>query len=133
MSVLGLQTSVSNWRAISLTGALLSLAAAGGIAAVVYLGLGQREDERIQARYRGMLVPVETNGSTPAATSIHVASMSDLARLAQRDGGIIFQESGPSTRRYFVRDGQDTYDYTISVSREEQGPTATASLGGSEA
>jgi hypothetical protein len=118
MDVLGIGLSVRAWRWVGTLGALIALTVAAGVAAVAYLGFGRDEHARIQARYRGMLMPVESNGSNAFATSIHVGSMKDLARLAQRDGGIIFHELGPYVHRYFVRDGEDTYDYTVHVIRD---------------
>lgn len=117
LGVLGIEQSVVAWRWTSVGAAVLGLGTAATIAMVGFPGLGRPEAERVHARYGSMLVPVETNGSTPSATSIHVGSMSYLARLAQRDGGIIFHESSPAVHRYFVRDGQDTYDYMVPVSR----------------
>lgn len=127
MRFLGLTRTVGEWRWAGIIGATLGLSAAIAIAAVALLGVGQPEEQRILARYRRMLVPVETTGASASGASIQVATMKDLARLAQRDGGIIFHESRPFMHRYFVRDGEVTYDYTVrpvGSARAESGSRA---------
>src|SRR5690606_7809027 len=86
LSVLGLSLDVQTWRWTTAGGLLVALLAGGVLAAVAFLGLGQDEPTRIRTRYRSMLMPVEPHGSGTFNSAIHVESMRDLARLAQRDG-----------------------------------------------
>ena len=114
LSVLGLSLPVRTWRPLSAGAGLAALAGVAALAAVIFLGVGRAEDRRIGVRYRSMLVPVDVNGHHAAKDVIYVDSMHDLARLAQRDGGIIFHErSGDRGHRYFVPDGDETYEYAI--------------------
>jgi signal peptidase I len=93
---------------------IASLAAAAAFASVVFLGLGQPESVKAQVRYGATLVQVseaDHNGSH----RVRVASMTDLARLAQRDGGVIFSQKLPDGDLYFIPDGPVTYEYGSGV------------------
>ncbi len=115
MGIGPLSAPVGQMRWLALIGALVAFLAACTAGAAVYLGVGQSESARIKARYRNMLLPIEhPNGEPrPERAGTRVASMRDLARLARRDGGIIFHEEIVGGFRYFVRDGDDTYEYTV--------------------
>ncbi len=108
---LGLITpTVSAARGLSAVLALLALAACSGFAAVVFLGLGQDETVKAQVRYHTTMVKVEQadhNGSH----RVSVATMNDLARVANRDGGVIFTQALEDGDLYFVPDGATTYEY----------------------
>ncbi|HLF79169.1 MAG TPA: DUF5305 family protein [Dehalococcoidia bacterium] len=90
--------------------ALVSLALAGGFAAVVFLGFGQDEAMQVRARYGMKLVPV-TDTEHHGSNRVQVARLQDLAVLASRDGKIIFNQKLPDGDLYFVPDGAVTYEY----------------------
>jgi len=112
MSLAGLELSVPRARTV-LTGAAAGLVVAALLlGASIYLGLGRGERAKVRARYGRMLLRVQQADEPFARDRIRLASMHDLARLAQRDGGIIFEEESPSFgTRYYVRDGDALYEY----------------------
>ncbi len=120
MGVLGIPVPVQVVRWLSLVGALLALGGTVAVVALAYRRLSQDEVAMIRARYGSMLVSVaEVNRST--SRRIRVASMQDLARVAQRDGRMILdQRNGAGTHRYFVDDGSVTYEYTASSPPQEE-------------
>ena len=79
--------------------------------------MGQPPAARIAARYRGMLLPVERQAEGQAVDerpAMRVATIGHLARLAQRDGGVMFHEELEGGRqRYFVRDAEGSYEYIL--------------------
>jgi len=70
------------------------------------------ERARIRARYGARLVDVEVP-PVIGEEAIRVASIRDLARLAERAGTVILHTPLPGGHRYFVRDGDDTYEYIV--------------------
>ncbi|NLG73388.1 MAG: signal peptidase I [Chloroflexi bacterium] len=91
------------------------------LAAVFYLGIGMSEAARVQARYGSQIVHVTNTSLSSCSQKIEVAGMQDLARLAQRDGGVIFHQnlrSGADV--FFVPDGQVVYLYRTGGSTETE-------------
>jgi hypothetical protein len=83
------------------------------IAATVYLGWGRGEAGKAQARFKTVFIEASRMTAPQPVAIIDVASLQDLARLAQRDGGIVFhQRFDTSGYRYFVPDGTTMYQYT---------------------
>ncbi|HEX5166750.1 MAG TPA: hypothetical protein VFV93_15200, partial [Thermomicrobiales bacterium] len=94
------------------TATLIGLLVSGAIAATVFLGLGRGEAAKVQARFKTVFIEASGMNAPRPASIIDVASLQDLARLAQRDGGIVFHQQEDSTRkRYFVPDGATIYQY----------------------
>ena len=90
----------------------------GLLGLLVVLGSGYRlysRDVGAQARtrYGSLLVVVSADAPEPTGQKIPVASLHDLARLAQQDGQVIFQRpSGEGSSVYYVQRGDLTYRYT---------------------
>jgi hypothetical protein len=51
--------------------------------------------------------------------------MPDLARLAQREGSMIFHQSMKGAELYFVPDGQAVYTYLVKKPAPESSSPAT--------
>jgi len=116
--------SVAAARTLSVVGfaaALGGLLASGG-----YLALGLRSDEqaRIRTRYGARLVDVRASESRRDAKAVRVATIRDLARLAERCGSVILHAPRPDGHRYFVRDGDDTYEYVVGSGPDTGGVTS---------
>ncbi|MDP2661468.1 MAG: DUF5305 family protein, partial [Dehalococcoidia bacterium] len=116
----GLWLPVMTARWLSGLGAALTLFATVVLAVVVFLGLGRGEVQKVRARYGSLLVSVAQADLKEDGQRIQVASMRDLARLAERDGRIIFdQKLGPESHLYFIQDGEVTYQYAVAPPAEE--------------
>ena len=110
----GLALSVAAARQLGVAGAALCLAAFAALAGFFLLRLGRDEAARIRARYGSLLVTVAQADAKPGVRVVQVASMRDLARLAQQDGQIVFHQEEAGSDRYFVDKGEVTYQYTIA-------------------
>lgn len=78
-------------------------------AALLYYWLRNDALFQIQARYGGVIIPVE-QANFQQSRQIQVAAIKDLARLAQQNGGFIFQKKLKDDQHlFFVPDGQITY------------------------
>jgi len=104
--------------ALARSAALLATAVCLALTVAAALGsrliMGRSEAASIAMRYGALLMPV-AEADLSKAHVIRVGSVNDLARLAQRDGRLIFQtepESGGPL--YFVHDGQIAYTYEAS-------------------
>lgn len=110
MPLLLLPLTIREARGVGAALTLLSLGLASAMAAVVFLGVGQDETTKARLRYGTTLVSVREATHNGSAV-VQVASMQDLARLAARDGHIIFRQPVPDGDLYFVPDGAVTYEY----------------------
>lgn len=116
ISLIGLTGNVQTVRQAGAAGLVGALAIMGLLAARIFLGLGGNETDKIRARYGSLLIEVNEADFGPQWTAIDVASMQDLARLAQRDGRTIFHhEVAPLTRRYYVTDTSSLYQYVVNT------------------
>lgn len=112
VTLAGLDIGVQPLRVLGGTATLIGILVTGAIAATVFLGIGRGEAAKVQARFKTVFIEA-TGMSAPQPVSIvDVASLEDLARLAQRDGGIVFHQSvDTSSKRFFVPDGTTMYQY----------------------
>ena len=119
-SAAGLVLPLTTARATFFGLGLISLLGASGLAAMVFLGIGRPEEERIKARYGTKLVSVTE--AEPSAHRIQVSHLDDLAVLAQRDGKIIFTRKLDDGDLFFVPDGATTYEYARHDLSRKDGP-----------
>lgn len=114
VSLGGLALPVATVRWAGLTGAIPCLALAGLLAAYVFLGIGRGESARIRARYGSLLISVAEAELKPETERVRLASLDDLAKLAQRDGQTIFYRAGGSgSDLYFIHHGEVIYTFTL--------------------
>lgn len=126
----GLSLPVPLARYLTAAGTALAVLAAAVLAAVIFLGLGRDEAAKIRARYGTMLVSVAEADLNDDVQQVEVASIHDLARLAKRDGGAIFQqELAPGLHLYyFVPEGTVTYEYVVANGAGTPGETAASGV-----
>jgi signal peptidase len=105
--------AVSQARTLAVVGFAAALGAALVCGGYLAFGLWTDERARIRARYGARLVDVQVP-PVIGEEAIRVASIRDLARLAERAGTVILHTPLPAGHRYFVRDGDDTYEYIVA-------------------
>jgi hypothetical protein len=115
--------SVSLARTVSAVGFMAALGAVLISGGYLALALWTDEQARIRARYGSRLVNVEQAEAGRVEDAIRVASIRDLARLAERAGSVILHTPDAHGHRYFVRDGDDTYEYLVGDSEPVIGTT----------
>ena len=97
------------------------------LAAVVLLGIGRGEVAKIHARYGSLIVSVAGADARDAATTMEVASIQDLVRLAERDQRMVLhQRLGTECHRYSVHDGDIIYQYYVTGGQGGTRPQATS-------
>jgi len=120
ISVLGRPVPVRLARWTSLPGALIALGTTIMLLMVGYYGYGQAEAAQIEARYGSQILSVKTADMPEETRSVEVATIRDLARLAQQNGrNILHMRQGKSSHLYFVQEGDTTYRYTILGAKSE--------------
>jgi signal peptidase I len=107
--------TVSWARTMAVVGFMAALGALLVSGGYLAYGLWSDEQARIRARYGSRLVDVRPAAAEPGEDAIRVASIRDLARLAERCGSVILHAPLPAGHRYFVRDGEDTYEYVVGA------------------
>lgn len=114
---------VSQARTFGTAGLAATLLITLVVGGMIWLGLRRDEHALIQLRYRPMLVSVSgADLDDGNLERVSLASMQDLARMAQRDGQIIFhQQTGLDRQRYFVRRGSVVYEYCSGESLPASG------------
>lgn len=107
LEALGAEITVSRARPVAVAGILLGLAIAASAAAV----LARRFPRlRHRARHGSLLVDV-TPQFHDGGRALRVTEMDELAKLARRDGRVILHQALPEGDRYFIPDGELTYEY----------------------
>lgn len=126
LSILGFEISVLTSRWISGIGGLITLVGFL-LVGVLYLraALGG-EDERIGARYGTMLVDIQKSNLINGFHRVEVAGFEDLARFAERAGGVILHEVKRSHHHYFVQEGNVTYHYKTAATKAGSSSTGAA-------
>lgn len=112
LDALGYSWPVTELRRITLLGAGVTGALAALLAAVVYGGVGLSEAGRARVRYHSMLVEVSA-AEFAGAHRIQMASIADLARVAERDGQVICELADQDRDLYFVHYGPVVYTYEV--------------------
>lgn len=118
IDILMVSLRVTTARSLSLAGFGLLLAL-GGVLMVFTLRRrlpGADPASALASRFGSTLISVV---SAPAGrtTTIDVASVDDLARLAERDNGVVLQEVRPGYHAFFVRQGSVVYRFIAEGSR----------------
>ncbi|HEX9370852.1 MAG TPA: DUF5305 family protein [Roseiflexaceae bacterium] len=105
----------------------LALALAG----LLWLGLpllrAGRPDQaaRIRSKYGALLIDVASSDQRAAARAVAIATIGDLARLAEKSGQMILHEISGAAHRYSVHDGDRTYLYQTADSSRDGAATPT--------
>lgn len=118
LTLLGLVLPVDGARWLAL---LLVLVAAGGLAIPAYLTARPgRVAARVHSRFLLGPLLVEARGGVvrPGDQVIDIASLEDLARVAERMATIILFYNAEGWLNYLVRDGQTVYRYRQEASKE---------------
>jgi hypothetical protein len=104
--------SVSEARIIGVL--LFGIAAIGcaGFTGVVFLGLGQNEVAKAFARHQLKLVHV-SDVEDSGVQRIRLREPGDLAKVAKRDGNIVFVRDTETHHVFFVPSGAVTYEYLL--------------------
>ncbi|MDO9130312.1 MAG: EAL domain-containing protein, partial [Anaerolineales bacterium] len=119
LSLLGLEFKVSTVRVLSLIGLGLSLCGALALLLFVHNMARHSQESLVQLKYGPMLVNVNGENFEASPRMIDIATIDDLAKLAERNNSMIFHNLQGSTHYYFVNNEGITY--RCAVSEEKSG------------
>lgn len=124
ITLLGFQLSVLAARRLALAGLVLSLGGAAALGWTVLQAGRADEPARIRLQYGPLLVAVQDNAPRPQAGAIEVATMADLAKIAEREGRMILYQDHGSTCHYRVQSGEVSYHYQCrrAAAAKEEAP-----------
>lgn len=113
-----LNVGIKSLRVFGGATTVLGVIVTAAIGASTFLGVGRNEGAMVQARFKTVFIEATGVDATQPMSVVDVASLQDLARLAQRDGGIVFHENiGASNSRYFVPDGATMFQYVPRIAQ----------------
>jgi signal peptidase I len=118
LSLLGWKPTVLTMRAIALIGLGLSLP---GLSLAVWYAYGtarSSQEALIRLKYGTLLMDVYEGALESTATNIDVASIDDLARLAERQSTMILHMTRNFLHYYLVQGSGVTYRYVISTRKK---------------
>ncbi|MCL4271366.1 MAG: hypothetical protein KJZ72_17545, partial [Anaerolineales bacterium] len=118
LSVLNFAIPIWVLRLISLTGFALSGLVLSALGMNLYRAASQSEEALTRLKYGSMLVDVYEQNLAPSSTLIDVASLDDLARLAERHGTMILHMPKNFLHFYFVQVHGTTYRYVLTTGRK---------------
>ncbi len=116
MALLGNKFPVVSLRWVSAIGLLVALSALGALAFFIAALTRRGPNELAQVKYGAIMVEIESNAEPPAAPLTEVASIDDLARLAERHGTTILHQPRSPLHYYYVHGTGMVYRYALSES-----------------
>lgn len=127
LSLFGLHLLVERARMLGLLGAVV---AALGLGVCLWWSrrgtAATQPDAQIRAKYGSIMVAASTAEEDALTSVVDVATIDDLARLANRMGCAILVVTEPSGTRYDVRDGSVTYRYRLAQAGAAPGAAAAS-------
>jgi hypothetical protein len=103
----------------------------GSLAGVVFFGMKMQELSKqdqsrfIRMKYKSMMVDVHQTMLVNKADIVDVASIDDLAKLAEKFSTMILHTEGSALHSYYVRDNGATYRFMLPVETGAAVPDAT--------
>lgn len=127
VALLGLSSAVPNARWIALAVFALALAGMGAVGMPLARAMRRDEVTRIQLKYGALMVDAAGGVQRGGARIIDLATMADLAKLAEKHGTPILHESAGPTHRYLVYDTAVAYRYQLraGAARQDDAPAPT--------
>ena len=118
LSLLGWKPTVLTMRAIALIGLGLSLPALSLAVWYAYGTAHASQEALIRLKYGTLLMDVYESALESTATNIDVASIDDLARLAERQSTMILHMTRNFLHYYLVQGSGVTYRYVITTRKK---------------
>jgi signal peptidase I len=114
LSILGSEYTVGFIRLCALLGLGMSLSGLVVLGALVFNAARQSKDALIRLRYGSMLMDVYGQNINITSRMIDVASIEDLAKMAERQNAMILHTTFHSVHYYLVQSHAATYRYILN-------------------
>ncbi len=118
ISFLGLRFSVWSMRLITGLGFIFSLLGLSIAGINIYHTISNSQETLIRLKYGALLVDVHEQNVAPTSSTIDVAKIDDLVRLAERQGAMILHMTQNFLHTYLVQNNGATYRYVISTGKK---------------
>ena len=118
LSLLGLNLSVQAVRAIALIGFMISFGGLLVLAWIVFSTVQQNQEALIRLKYGNMLMDIYEHMLEPTTRIVDVASIDDLAKLAERQSTMILHMTLNFLQYYMVQSNNVTYRYVVSTGKK---------------
>lgn len=127
-TLLNLRFDVAAARRWGLIGLALSLMSGAALALPTIRTMRTDASATIRFRYGSLLIAVQPEHIVPNGQLVDVISIDDLAKIAERVGGVIMHAPAATTQAYLVHAGPLTYRYRVPeiVPTETTAPTHAA-------
>lgn len=112
LTILGWTQTVQNARWLALIGLLIALSGFGAFGAAMFW-LARDEARQVQLKYGSSLITVHDSDLKTTDRVIKVATIDELAKLAEKDGRMILHQSFGQAHNYYVQDSAVTYVYQV--------------------
>lgn len=119
LSLLGITLDVAKTRTLALAGLVMAVIGLAISALFTMMAGTKGEPAIIQARFAPLLVAVHDVNLDEGTRLATVASIDDLAKVAERSGSMILHEANGSMHRYYVHMDQIVYRYQTTVIEAE--------------
>jgi signal peptidase I len=117
LSLLGLTLPIWSLRFFSAAGFTIFGLASAFVGIKLFQDASQNEVAMIRLKYGALLVNIHEQNLLPSTSVLDVSTMDDLARLAERNGGMILHMPRNFLHFYFVQSNGTTYRYVVSMGR----------------
>lgn len=115
----GMEAAVPTVRWSALLGLILSLAGFAFLTMRVQDFSKSNYAGFIRLRYQSFIAEIQNSAAMDSTNVIDVASMDDLAKLAEKSGSLILHAKELVTDKYFVHGAGVTYRFTIPVQMKQ--------------
>lgn len=130
LSLFGLTLPIWSLRFFSAAGVVIFGLVSAFIGINLFQDATQNEVAMIRLKYGALLVNIHEQNLSPSTSVLDVSKMDDLARLAERNGGMILHMPRNFLHFYFVQSNGTTYRYVVSMGRKGVGAGEAAAVEG---
>lgn len=113
--VVSLPVEVARFLGVAGLAACLVIAGMLSVAVAQNMGPAGDAERKVHAKYAPLMVSLRGGLPNPRTAVVDVASVDDLARLAEREGAAILEDAHDGHHAYFVHLGTVTYRYELPV------------------
>ncbi|MDP2964556.1 MAG: signal peptidase I [Pelolinea sp.] len=114
ISLVGLTIPIPGLRIIAFLTFIFSLIGLIILGLYAYQTGKHSQESLIRMKYGSFLVDVHQEGTDVSAGMVNIASMDELAKLAERNNTMIFHEKRGTSHYYFLKADGTTYCYAIA-------------------
>ncbi|HEX5689670.1 MAG TPA: hypothetical protein VFX76_06700, partial [Roseiflexaceae bacterium] len=125
----GLTLAVARARSIGLIGLALAMAGICAVGLPLLRTFRRDEPARIRLKYGPLIVDSSDYGLPSGEHAVELATIDDLAKLAEKRGALIVHQANGTQQRYVVRDTAGVFLYQVGGAAAAAEPSAAREPG----